>query len=387
VTVVSTKALSIKQSKNDELPIRVLPPAVGSLGFASVLGSFDSMLDTLSNEDEVLNDFSFLSNEYNSDKIDEGREISCSDSLRSGRGSNVVELLRTRHTCETYVSTLTHSQRLMRDEGALFGPSKAKEYESKVLSMVQSSNEKSDMMTHVVPPKGYAGNTLQKLFENGITYSVSGFHGKQDGVLRRGWSFQDFWELASWPRDSTGGVGMRFGFPIDDNIDMEHLYTRLDFGKRVKLNDSFLQGQQQEEQADSHSEKPEVNPFVVQVRGVEGLQSTILSSKKDFLLFLSAPFCRTCKLLSPQYTRMARSFSKTHPALVFAKADASGIIGKEIGKALRVDSVPAFVLFRKGQLYGSPIQITKLPSKKLDKAVNYLTSGNEWDFNVIRDET
>jgi hypothetical protein len=373
VTLVSTKAISFKNEGN---PIRIISPYVGSEGFASVLGSFDSMLDTISDE-----------NESHSENLDDDVEGSYPAFPLIVRGNSVIELLRTRHKCETYISTLTQSQRLIRDYGALFGPNKAKEYESKIVSMMQSGSEMRDpAYAYIVPPKGYAKRTVQKLFGTGITYSFSGLRRGKVGVFLRSWSFQDFWELASWPRDSAGGVGLRFGFPINDDFDVEQMYSRLKINTSANLSDKFVQWQQREDLTDSQREISEINPYVVQVHGVDGLQSTILSSKKDFLLFLSAPFCRTCKLLTPQYTRMARSFSMSRSAIVFAKADLSGTIGKDLGNHLKVDVVPAFVLFRKGQLYGSPINISKLPSKTLDKAVDYLTSGNEWDINVIRDD-
>lgn len=369
MTLVSTKALSIK---NEGLPIEVISPSAGSEGFAAVLGSFDSMLDTISDE-----------NETETEKEDESVEESYLAFPLRGKGNSVIELLRMRHKCEAYISTLTKSQRLIRDEGALFGPNKAKDYENKIVNVVQSGAEIRDpIYTYIVPPKGYARHTLQKLFEHGITYSFSGFRGGRGGVFLRSWSFQDFWELASWPRDSAGGGALRFGFPINDDFDVEQLYSR----PKINKSDKLVQRQRREDQENSQTEKSEENPYVVQVLGVDGLQSTILSSKNDFLLFLSAPFCRTCKLLSPQYTRMARSFSVARSAVVFAKADVSGSIGKDLGNYLKVDAVPAFVLFRKGQLYGSPIKISKLPSKTLDKALDFLTSGNEWDLDVIRDE-
>ena len=372
MTLVSTKALSIENEGN---PIRIISPYVGSEGFASVLGSFDSMLDTISDE-----------NESHSETLDDDVEESHPTFPLIGRANSVIELLRKRHKCETYISTLTQSQRLIRDDGALFGPNKAKEYESKIVNMVQSGSELRDPpYAYIVPPKGYAKHTLQKLFETGITYSISGFRRGKVGVFLRGWSFQDFWELASWPRDSAGGVGLRFGFPVNDDFDDEQMYYRLKINTSANLSAKVVQWQQRVDLEHPQSEKSEVNPYVVQVLGVDGLQSTILSSKKDFILFLSAPFCRTCKLLTPQYTRMARSFSMSRSALVFAKADLSGTIGKDLGNYLKVDVVPAFVFFRKGQLYGSPINISKLPSRTLDKAVDYLTSGNDWDFNVIRD--
>jgi len=282
------------------------------------------------------------------------------------RSSSILTLLRTRHNCETYISSFTDSQRFVRDEGLFFGPAKAKEYEKNLISMVEdicsSRSSIENLISYIVPPKDYASKTVKKLFECGVTYTFPEAQGKTNGMMIRGWSFQDFWELASWPRDANGSV--RYGFPVSEEIDSVNLYENL-----------------RDRQNENKKESGE-NPIVAQVRGVEGLHNTIISPKKDCILFLSAPYCRTCKSLSPQYTRMARYFSESK--FLFAKADTSGVLGKELGKVLQVTSVPAFVMFRKGCIYGSVIQTTKL--SKLEKAVRHLESGNEWDISVIRDD-
>jgi len=60
VTMISTKAFNTNQL--DKLSVRVLPPVVGSqqLGFASAVGSFDSILDTLYNERDPLDNLPYL---------------------------------------------------------------------------------------------------------------------------------------------------------------------------------------------------------------------------------------------------------------------------------------------------------------------------------------
>ena len=72
--------------------------------------------------------------------------------------------------------------------------------------------------------------------------------------------------------------------------------------------------------------------------------------------------------------------------VTFAKADATGKIGKALGKALQVDAVPTFVLFRRGHVYGSPMSISRLPSKQLEQAVDYLATGKGWDDALFADE-
>jgi thioredoxin-like negative regulator of GroEL len=127
-----------------------------------------------------------------------------------------------------------------------------------------------------------------------------------------------------------------------------------------------------------------LDSYVMSIRGVDGLQRDIIAAEKDCLLFLSAPWCRTCRYLTPLYTRMARENSSE---VTFAKADVTGKIGKALGKALQVDAVPTFVLFRQGQVYGSPLAISRLPSKKLEQAIDYLANGMEWDNVLIAEDS
>mmetsp|Transcript_44445 Transcript_44445/g.66982 ORF Transcript_44445/g.66982 Transcript_44445/m.66982 type:complete len:88 (+) Transcript_44445:629-892(+) len=80
---------------------------------------------------------------------------------------------------------------------------------------------------------------------------------------------------------------------------------------------------------------------------------------------------------------MARLCKEGGDAVTFAKADAVGKVGKALGRALDVEAVPTFMLFKDGRRYGSPLSISSLPSKKLDLAMEYLTKGMEWDSDVI----
>ena len=50
-----------------------------------------------------------------------------------------------------------------------------------------------------------------------------------------------------------------------------------------------------------------------------------------------------------------------------------------ISRLLGVDAVPAFVLFQDGKRYGDTLSISKLPSKKLDFALDFMKSGKKWD--------
>eukprot|EP00978_Attheya_sp_CCMP212_P004217 scaffold9199_cov48-Attheya_sp.AAC.1 len=217
----------------------------------------------------------------------------------------------------------------------------------------------------------------------------------------RGWALKDFWEFTSWPRDTEGGSNMRYGFPVVDDLDMAELRkTQEDEDDELSLQQ---QQQQQPELASSTGKRimeaattPMKNPFVTEFEGVDGLYNHIVSTKKDCVLFLSAPYCRTCLTLTPAYTRMARIMTEQQQQqqqnkdddnmLLFAKADAGGKKGKELGNALNIYAVPTFIMFRAGERYGTPLSISKLPSKRLDRAVQYLTTGMKWDPKAFQQE-
>lgn len=83
--------------------------------------------------------------------------------------------------------------------------------------------------------------------------------------------------------------------------------------------------------------------------------------------------------------RMAKNDQTTD--ILFGKAETSGEIGKQLGRELGVDAVPAFCLFRNGKLYGSPLSISKLPSPKMDRALELLESGKPWDTSVLDEDS
>lgn len=41
------------------------------------------------------------------------------------------------------------------------------------------------------------------------------------------------------------------------------------------------------------------------------------------------------------------------------------------------------MLFKGGARYGEAFGVVKLPSKKLDTAIEYMMSGKEWDSSII----
>jgi hypothetical protein len=226
---------------------------------------------------------------------------------------------------------------------------------------------------------------------------------KDGGILVRDWSLPDYWELVTWPRDSAGGANVRYGFPVPDDLSLvfedgadgsensNYVAADKDDNDSTEVEDMIsappLRGGRTEEETMQPSETPEgSNPYILNVVGVQGLQKHVIESERDCLLFLSAPFCRTCRYLQPQYQRMARMGTEEWDgAVTFAKADAGGAIGKELGRALKVDAVPSFLLFRKGRLYGEPLIISRLPSRKLDLAVDFMKSGKPWDEQALRE--
>mmetsp|Transcript_6536 Transcript_6536/g.11253 ORF Transcript_6536/g.11253 Transcript_6536/m.11253 type:complete len:109 (+) Transcript_6536:1-327(+) len=102
---------------------------------------------------------------------------------------------------------------------------------------------------------------------------------------------------------------------------------------------------------------------------------------------MSAKFCKTCRSINPIYTRMARLNQENENSNIsFIKAEASGAMGKELGRHLSVRAVPSFVFFRKGKRFGIPLSVSKLPSKKIDKALELLASGSDWDDSILDED-
>lgn len=322
---------------NKGLP-NAIAPAVGELelGFAQVTGNFDVLLDTVGDE-------------------------------FCDQKSSVIRLLQERHGCNRYLSTRTRAQEIISDEGILFGPNKAKEYMRRML-------ERTDI-PQFAPPKDL-GATVERLLEQGIVFQYPDGNPKQTYI--RGWDLKMYWEATTWPRDSAGGANIRFGFPVPDDLDGVEERFMINEPPARQAPVLVVEDPSETEEADQ-----EARSFLVDVVGVSGLQSKIIDPEVDCLLFLSAPYCRTCRFISPQYLRMARMGQGS--GVVFAKANATGNLGKDLGRALDVDSVPTFLLFRKGKRFGKPLSISRLPSKKLQLAVEMLREGVPWDDAKIRD--
>ena len=67
----------------------------------------------------------------------------------------VVSLVKNRHKCEKYISTMTSSQRIIRDDGVIFGPGKVNDH-------IRQLNKAS--AAAIIPPMGF-GTTVQTLLD------------------------------------------------------------------------------------------------------------------------------------------------------------------------------------------------------------------------------
>jgi len=334
VTLVSTNSIKIPG-------VKVLPPAVGEMeiGFSSVVGEFDSLLDTLYSE-----------------------------------ADGVKYELNRLHKCSRYVSTYNKAQDIIRDSGIFFGPNAVKSYQNSLFSLDPNSFHQPTTI-----PYQFGSYTLQKLLDQNILFKEKKNYNQNNNVMIRSWSLKDFWEFANWPRDSDGGLESRFGLPVLTEIDL--------FGENEENqeeNDDIPTLNVGTPALDVGTSTKETNPFVTQLQDIEQLQQDILSPKRNCLLFLTAPNCKTCFRLKPAYTRMAR---QNDESVLYATADVvstrSG--GKELGKLLGIQVVPSFVLFRDGDRFGPLINVSKLPNKKLDKAIQLLVEGRDWDANELKE--
>ncbi|KAL7511363.1 hypothetical protein ACHAXN_008266 [Cyclotella atomus] len=332
-SIVSTGSVKLKHGQ-----VNTLGPAVPSqdeeIGFTTAIGQFNTLIDTIANER--------------------------SGSL-STDGSSVIQLLSTRHGCNTYISTLSKSQSIVKKEGLIFGPGKAnahvKALESKASSKCMS----------MIPSSGF-GEMLQILLNSKVIYPSK----SNKAIVTRGWSMKEFWEETSWPRDSNGS-GVRFGMPVVEENDLDEVFRR----ERLALQRRRIVDDDEEEDdgAVAVQVKVEENPYVTQIVGTDGLAEAIINQRKSSVVFVSMRSCRTCKTINPVYTKIAREYEGD---VMFAKADATGRVGKALGKSLGLISVPSFVLFRNGVRYGA-VQTSKLPSDRLQKAINDLESGRDFD--------
>ena len=268
---------------------------------------------------------------------------------------------------------MCNAQRMVRDNGLIFGRNDAIKYTKNIGNTSFQMKGK-----HILPPKHFGTKTLQKLLDSNVLFKSN----SKEQFLVQGWSMKDYWELTSWPRDVSAAANVRFGFPVVDDLD-----TLFNDEEMASRNEENMSSSMLNEDDDSSLEKIDFsikekeNPFVTKITGVIDLSSEILKEKKKCVLFLSSTSCRTCKYLTPQYTKLSKDFHDRD--VVFAKVNAFSKKGKELSKTLAVEAVPAFVFFRDGQRFGSTLSVTRIPSKKLDLALDLLCSGEDWDANSI----
>ena len=354
------------------MAVEILPPALpdgddNEIGFASYVGEFDALLDTV--HDERPSRLPQIDNNDDSDAM-----MAMGTTLR---------LLRQRHNCERYVSSMTQAQRIINSEGVLFGPGKVKNHVKELVGNLATYQP-------IVPPPSF-GQTLTTLFEKGIIYQNSKdfISGNTNNVAVRGWSLKDFIEYSTWPTDSSGGGTrmVRYGLPVlEEEDDDVNEFTMI--SEPPSVAEMVLRNREE-------AAKDDQNPFVRRIIGEPGFYETIVREERDSVLFLSATFCRTCKTLNPRFTNLARTTmeesgsygleDENYNGLLFAKADTGGKAGKELSRLLNIDSVPAFVLFRKGKRFGPALSVSRIPSKQLSAAIALLKSGSDWDASVIQE--
>lgn len=352
--------------------VQILKPAVGEdeIGFSSYIGEFDSLVDTISNE---LKGSDFMMTSSN-DEDDE-------DDLEAPFGSSILGLLKSRHNCQKYISTETECQKIVAKEGIFGGPGKADNYCKNSAANVKDC-------TAIPPPQGI-GSSMTALLEKGVLLTQAErkkLYSKSDVV--RGWSLGDFWENTRWPRDSSGSSDVRFGLPVISDEEEEDETNQAELMARYGDQQSNFERLAAKKLGDVEPvgeapQPPQNNPHVFQINGVSGVNNAIVNRKKHCILFLSARFCQTCKRLDPKYTRLARmEKDKNDSSVLFAKAEMGSAWGKQLGRHLQVDAVPAFVLFREGKQFGEAISISDLPSNKIEQALDLLESDREWDPKI-----
>eukprot|EP00980_Cylindrotheca_fusiformis_P019384 scaffold6661_cov109-Cylindrotheca_fusiformis.AAC.4 len=355
--------------------VDVLKPAVGpeEIGFAAHVGDFDSLVDTLNNEMRSNRNF-----EDDDDYDDENFRI----------GGSTISLLKKNHNCQRYISTLTECQTIVAKEGIFGGPGKADAY-AKEAGTKNSVSFNPDFLP--IPPPEDIGSSMTKLLEKGVILSSQlrkKMYAKSDVV--RGWSLSDFWENTRWPRDASADV--RFGLPVlgeqEEEEEDERMISEAPSQKFEKVAvSSLLRAEALGVDTDEEAPQPkQTNPHVFDINGVSGMKSAIIDPGKDCILFLSAKFCKTCKHLTPKYTRLARIEKENDSPVLFARAEMGSAWGKKLGRVLQVDAVPSFVLFRNGKRFGSPLSVSDLPSKKIGRALALLESGKDWDPSVLKEE-
>uniref|UniRef100_A0A7S3DXG8 Thioredoxin domain-containing protein n=1 Tax=Entomoneis paludosa TaxID=265537 RepID=A0A7S3DXG8_9STRA len=358
------------------------------VGFAQALGSFDALLDTVGNEMD--------------------------DDASGFLEGSVIRLLRQEHACTQYMTTYTKSQELINKEGVLFGPGKVNKYQKSLVS----PNTPPSVQRQPVPAPLQIGQTIQTLLEANVIWNThKNQHAMQPNQPHvRGWDMGRFLEQTLWPLDSRGAGTVRYGFPVpgsngkdnsfglgnndnDDDEDDDDDGVMISKAPMTRGGGRFVERQTSDNDDDEDDRPVITTPYIRNIIGYRGLQQ-LENQELTAVLFLSAKWCRTCKRMQLPFRRMAKQGSMPKdddddesvtddndlPEIVFCKGEASGRDGKMLGRALGIETVPTFVLFRKGKRYGEPLSISRLPSKKLQVAIQYLQEGREWDDDLFADE-
>ena len=399
VSLVTTAANNVaKRMKNKG--VKVMSPAssvdtnsndnddddnVKEVGFATIIGQFDSLIDTISNEKQGM-----IITDTNTD-----------DHLTTDGGkSNLFTLLQSRHQCNKYVSTMTHSQQLIKTEGILFGPGKVNSYVKSTTSNTSksNSNNNSNKCLNLIQSPGFGPSTLQVLLENNVIYYSN--NKNKESISIRKWEIQDFWEETSWPRDNSG-TGIRYGLPVlsdddDDDDELDESFRNIDQPLSWAVKQQRQQklgtrvgsvGGMDEQEVQKQTIVDNTNPYVTQIVGIDGLATNIIYPRRNSVVFVAMRSCRTCsKSINTMYTKLARDRdTKGDTNILFAKADATGSTGRALGKQLGIVAVPSFVLFRNGLRYGA-VFTSKLPNDRLDQAIRDMEAGKDFDVSLEEDE-
>ncbi len=233
-----------------------------------------------------------------------------------------------------------------------------------------------------MPPPSNYNKMLQVLFDNKVIFPAdsneNGSHAKKD-VFIRGCSFPDYAELEIWPSDTTSESSVRYGFPGIEELSFE--------AKVDKMMENTNVSDEDKEKVDV-AKRVQRNPYITFLDSLDDIRDFIVKEKKDAVIFFAAPYCKTCKSITPLYQRMARISKdvKGDKEFFFARASISGKAGKQMTFTFQIDSVPTFLLFRKGKQYGEPFGVVKLPSKRLASAIEQLQSGEDWDPTILEIE-
>ena len=335
---VNTFLVSTKGANSINIPNVRIMDANDDKPFCETIGQFDALIDTIGDERNA------GSRDDDSGNFDNVNGIEVLDNL------GVVKNLKFEHSCENYISTFSRGARIVKDNGAFFGPNKVKQYQRSIYQRFTSGSLKA-----IIPPADYASLVIQPLMKHSSSiagYTIPKPLHVSESVCMRGWSFADFLEHSSWPREAEGNSFARYGLPV--SISLEKI---VDYAPNSAVETTRPVSSTPRKPQQKLVEKQ--NPFVDYIGdSLEDLHNHIILPKKDAVVFLSAPFCRTCKSVYPHFTRLARDDTEEVDAkLKFAKIDAVGKTGKDMGKALGVNAVPSFIMFRDGSEWIKTIEL------------------------------